>query len=57
MDETPAPVARGRRPSGREAKRAARTARAAVSIPYIKRKIPLAEHRVKLQAEAQSAVA
>ena len=31
---------RARRPSGREAKRAARTARAAASVPYITRKIP-----------------
>ncbi len=33
----------GRRPSGRDAKRAARTARSAVSIPYITRKIPYYE--------------
>jgi trimethylamine--corrinoid protein Co-methyltransferase len=39
--ETPAP--RARRPSGRDAKRAARTARAAASIPYITRKIPYYE--------------
>src|SRR3984957_6777988 len=32
-----------RRPSGRDAKRAARTARAAASVPYITRKIPYYE--------------
>jgi trimethylamine--corrinoid protein Co-methyltransferase len=32
-----------RRPSGRDAKRAARTARAAASVPYIERKIPYYE--------------
>jgi trimethylamine---corrinoid protein Co-methyltransferase len=42
MDET-APSARARRPSGRDAKRAARTARAAASVPYITRKIPFYE--------------
>jgi trimethylamine--corrinoid protein Co-methyltransferase len=34
---------RSRRPSGREAKRAARTAQAAASVPYITRKIPVYE--------------
>ncbi len=34
---------RGRRPSGRDAKRAARTARATASVPYITRKIPYYE--------------
>src|SRR3984957_901119 len=42
MDET-APSPRARRPSGRDAKRAARTARAAASVPYITRKIPFYE--------------
>ena len=44
MDEpsTQAPRA-ARRPSGRDAKRAARTARAAASVPYITRKIPFYE--------------
>jgi trimethylamine--corrinoid protein Co-methyltransferase len=41
MDTQPEP--RGRRPSGREAKRAARTAQAAASVPYITRKIPVYE--------------
>jgi trimethylamine--corrinoid protein Co-methyltransferase len=40
MDEQQAAPARGRRPSGRDAKRAARAARAELSIPYITRKIP-----------------
>jgi len=35
--------AAARRPSGRDAKRAARTARAAASVPYITRKIPYYE--------------
>ncbi len=34
---------RGRRPSGRDAKRAARTARSSASVPYITRKIPYYE--------------
>ncbi len=34
---------RGRRPSGRDAKRAARSARSAASVPYITRKIPYYE--------------
>jgi trimethylamine--corrinoid protein Co-methyltransferase len=42
MEET-APVQRARRPSGRDAKRAARSARAAASVPYITRKIPYYE--------------
>jgi trimethylamine--corrinoid protein Co-methyltransferase len=40
MIEQQAEPARGRRPSGRDAKRAARAARAELSIPYITRKIP-----------------
>ena len=43
MDEIETPAPRARRPSGRDAKRAARTARAAASIPYITRKIPYYE--------------
>jgi trimethylamine---corrinoid protein Co-methyltransferase len=43
MDETQAEAPRARRPSGRDAKRAARTARAAASVPYITRKIPYYE--------------
>src|ERR1700685_1154844 len=44
MDQQPAaPPTHGRRPSGRDAKRAARTARAGASIPYITRKIPYYE--------------
>jgi trimethylamine--corrinoid protein Co-methyltransferase len=44
MDETQqTPATRLRRPSGRDAKRAARTARSAASIPYITRKIPFYE--------------
>src|SRR5450755_4074325 len=43
MDEPVTPTARARRPSGRDAKRAARTARAAASVPYITRKIPCYE--------------
>ena len=42
MDETPQ-APRARRPSGRDAKRAARSARAAASVPYITRKIPYYE--------------
>jgi trimethylamine--corrinoid protein Co-methyltransferase len=42
MDEQQAPT-RSRRPSGREAKRAARTARSQASVPYITRKIPCYE--------------
>src|SRR5262249_17992721 len=34
---------RSRRPSGRDAKRAARTARSAASVPYITRKVPYYE--------------
>jgi trimethylamine--corrinoid protein Co-methyltransferase len=40
MEELPTQTLRARRPSGRDAKRAARTARAAASVPYITRKIP-----------------
>src|SRR3984957_9572885 len=36
-------VSHARRPSGRDAKRAARTARAASSVPYITRRIPYYE--------------
>jgi trimethylamine--corrinoid protein Co-methyltransferase len=44
MDQQPAaPTPHARRPSGRDAKRAARTARAGASIPYITRKIPYYE--------------
>ena len=46
-DPQPAPPAaepgRGRRPSGRDAKRASRAARAASSVPYITRRIPYYE--------------
>ncbi len=43
MDDTSASTTRGRRPSGRDAKRAARTARAQNFVPYITRKIPYYE--------------
>src|SRR6185503_13000712 len=43
MDEQPAPTLRSRRPSGRDAKRAARTARSHSSVPYITRNIPYYE--------------
>jgi trimethylamine--corrinoid protein Co-methyltransferase len=43
MDEIETPAPRARRPSGRDAKRAARCARAAASIPFITRKIPYYE--------------
>ena len=43
MDESPVQATRGRRPNAREAKRAARTARASASVPYITRKIPCYE--------------
>jgi trimethylamine---corrinoid protein Co-methyltransferase len=43
MDEPQTETPRARRPSGRDAKRAARTARAAASVPYITRKIPFYE--------------
>jgi len=43
MTEPATQTSRARRPSGRDAKRAARTARAAASIPYITRKIPCYE--------------
>src|ERR1039457_7718855 len=43
MDEIQAQAPRARRPSGRDAKRAARTARAAAPVPYITRKIPFYE--------------
>jgi trimethylamine--corrinoid protein Co-methyltransferase len=43
MDEQPVETTRTRRPSGRDAKRASRAAHAALSIPYITRKIPYYE--------------
>jgi trimethylamine--corrinoid protein Co-methyltransferase len=43
MDEPTTDTPRARRPSGRDAKRAARAARAASSVPYITRKIPYYE--------------
>ena len=47
MDETPtqalSQAGHARRPSGRDAKRASRAARAASSVPYITRKIPYYE--------------
>ncbi len=43
QDEATKSAAPGRRPSGRDAKRAARTARAAASIPYITRQLPYYE--------------
>src|SRR5258705_10540220 len=43
MDEQNQTNTHARRPSGRDAKRAARTARASASIPYITRRIPYYE--------------
>jgi len=43
MDEQQGHASRSRRPSGREAKRAARTARSAAFVPYITRQIPYYE--------------
>ena len=43
MDEQHGQALRSRRPSGRDAKRAARTARSATIVPYITRKIPYYE--------------
>ncbi len=43
MDEQNTQTSHARRPSGRDAKRAARAARAGASIPYITRKIPYYE--------------
>src|SRR5262245_9237246 len=43
MDEQQGQPSRSRRPSGRDAKRAARTARSHTIIPYITRKIPYYE--------------
>src|ERR1700722_8077564 len=43
MDEQNTQTGHARRPSGRDAKRAARAARAGASIPYITRKIPYYE--------------
>jgi trimethylamine---corrinoid protein Co-methyltransferase len=43
MDEPSASVSKGRRPSGRDAKRAARSARAHNFVPYITRQIPCYE--------------
>src|SRR5579863_5015571 len=41
--QQPSPPARGRRPSGRDAKIAARTARSHAFVPYITRNIPYYE--------------
>ena len=43
MDEQQPESGRGRRPSGRDAKRASRAARAGSSVPYITRRIPFYE--------------
>jgi len=43
MEEQAAQASKGRRPSGRDAKRAARTARSHNFVPYITRKIPYYE--------------
>ena len=43
MDEQQGQPSRSRRPSGRDAKRAARTARSHSFVPYITRKIPYYE--------------
>src|SRR5580692_7019799 len=43
MDEQNTQTSHARRPSGRDAKRAARTARAGASVPFITRKIPYYE--------------
>src|ERR1700692_4464215 len=43
MDDQNTQATHARRPSGRDAKRAARAARATASIPYITRKIPYYE--------------
>src|ERR1700686_1147052 len=43
MNEQNSQAGHARRPSGRDAKRAARAARAGASIPYITRKIPYYE--------------
>ncbi|HVW70420.1 MAG TPA: trimethylamine methyltransferase family protein [Steroidobacteraceae bacterium] len=43
MDDQPSQPSRSRRPSGRDAKRAARTARSHTFVPYITRKIPYYE--------------
>ena len=43
MDDQHAEQGRGRRPSGRDAKRASRAARAGTSVPYITRRIPYYE--------------
>ena len=43
MDEQQGQPSRSRRPSGRDAKRAARTARSHTFVPYITRKIPYYE--------------
>jgi trimethylamine---corrinoid protein Co-methyltransferase len=43
MDEPQGQTARARRPSGRDAKRAARTARSAAFVPFITRKVPYYE--------------
>jgi len=41
--QQPGPGARSRRPSGRDAKIAARTARSHAFVPYITRKVPYYE--------------
>src|SRR3569623_3144430 len=43
MDEQQGQTSRSRRPSGRDAKRAARTARSHSFVPYITRKVPYYE--------------
>ncbi len=43
MPDEIAPTSHARRPSGRDAKRAARSARAGASVPFITRKIPYYE--------------
>src|SRR5580700_2643567 len=43
MDDQPTATGHARRPSGRDAKRASRAARAASSVPYITRRIPYYE--------------
>src|ERR1700741_2504695 len=43
QQQQPSPPARTRRPSGRDAKRAARTARSHAFVPYITRKVPYYE--------------
>ena len=47
MDQQQSETHRGRRPSGRDAKRASRAARAAVSVPYITRRFPTTRSSTK----------